>query len=83
MKMGNTNISEQFLDSLLGLSIENAMAKCEANNYSSRITKRDNDSFVVTMDMRFDRINFHVSTSLREYNNTVHIDEVVVKATVG
>ena len=85
MWKGNTNISEEFLDSLLGLTLDNAMAKCDANDYETRIVKRGNESFIITMDMRFNRINFEVSTamSMKENNGNVDIEEVVVRATIG
>lgn len=83
--MGNTNISEEFLDSLLGLTLENAMTKCDANNIDTRLVKRGNESFIITMDMRFDRINLEVSTAMKESkgNGSVDIEEVVVRATIG
>ena len=84
MWKGNTNISEEFLDSLLGLTLDNATAKCDANDIATRLVKRGNESFIITMDMRFNRINFEVATamSMKESNN-VDIEEVVVRATIG
>jgi hypothetical protein len=85
MWKGNTNISEEFLDSLLGLSLDNAITKCDANNYTTRIVKKDNESFVVTMDMSFNRINLEIATAMKESKSksSVDIDEVVVRATIG
>lgn len=87
MWKGNTNISEEFLDSLLGLSLDNAITKCDANNYTTRIVKKDNESFVVTMDMSFNRINLEIATAMSmkesKSKSSVDIDEVVVRATIG
>ena len=62
-------VTEEFTKSLVGLTFEEAIDKCESINY--RITREDDNNYFVTMDLRFDRINFEID------------DNVVTKASIG
>lgn len=55
----------------VGMSESAAIAKAEAAGLTTRVTKRDNAHYCVTMDFHLDRVNFHIS------------DGVVTRADLG
>jgi hypothetical protein len=61
----------EFLNTLVGLTEEDAVLKIKEAGLRSRVRTRDDKSFMVTMDYREDRINLYIQ------NN--HI----IKATIG
>lgn len=50
----------KFLESLIGLSEEDATKKAEANKVILRVTHRDGEDFITTMDFISDRVNISV-----------------------
>lgn len=44
-----------------GLTLEEAQLKAETDGFSYRIVERDGEAFILTMDMKSNRINFRVS----------------------
>lgn len=64
------NISK-FLQSLIGLTKEQAKQACLTCNYSLRTTMEDGVGKICTMDFRLDRINVHIEKG------------IITKATVG
>lgn len=45
---------------LIGLSEEDAIKMCSDSEYQYRIVRRDSENFIITMDLRFDRINLEI-----------------------
>ena len=48
----------------LGLSKEQALSLCAQRGLKGRITMENGQSFIVTMDYRMDRINFHIDNDV-------------------
>lgn len=57
-------IEKEFLDTLIGKSIEEARAICVDANRSFRVVREDETNFIVTMDFRLDRINVEVDNGI-------------------
>jgi hypothetical protein len=55
---------DKFLDSLINLTEEEATNKVNESDYYVRITQRDGKDYMITCDLRFDRINFHINNGL-------------------
>ncbi len=49
---------EQFLDSLIGLNVNDATNIAQNNGYYVRITSRDGRDYMITCDFQCNRINF-------------------------
>lgn len=45
---------------LIGLSEEDAIKMCSDSEYQYRIVRRDSENFIITMDLRSDRINLEI-----------------------
>lgn len=63
--------TNEFLNDLVGLLIDEAKLECINNGFTFRTTKKDGNNYMITSDMKFNRVNFEIE------NNTV------VKATAG
>lgn len=50
-------IPDDFLSGLLGMSEEEAKATIQAAGYTFRLTAKDGSYFIVTRDLRSDRVN--------------------------
>ncbi len=48
----------------LGKTLEEATEKAVNDGYSTRVTERDGDSFILTMDIRVDRMNFRINKNI-------------------
>lgn len=48
----------------IGLTKDEALNLCKERNLRSRITMENGQSFIVTMDYRLDRINFHIENNI-------------------
>lgn len=57
-------IKDEFKDSLIGLSKEDAINECEENNITYRVTRIDNTNYAITCDLRFDRINIEIDKDI-------------------
>jgi hypothetical protein len=51
---------QEFLDTLINLTEEEATNKANENGYYVRVTQRDGKDYMITCDFRIDRINFHI-----------------------
>ena len=60
----NRNGSNELLESLIGLTKEEGTKVCLDNDYKVRITREDSNNSVITMDLRFDRINFELDNGI-------------------
>ena len=48
----------------VGMPKEQALEICSQRGLSARITRDNGQSFIVTMDYRMDRINFHIENNV-------------------
>lgn len=48
----------------IGLTKNEAFKLCEQRGLKYRVIMEDDEPFIVTMDLKFDRINFHVQNNL-------------------
>lgn len=60
----NRNNSEEFLKSLIGMGKDDGFELCEENDYKFRITREDSNNYIITNDLRFDRINIEIDNGL-------------------
>ena len=60
----NRNGSNELLESLMGLTKEEGTKLCLGNDYKVRITREDSNNYVITMDLRFDRINLELDNGI-------------------
>jgi hypothetical protein len=56
VKIGISN--ELLLESMIDKPLDSAIEMAEFNGFSTRVTREDDVEFFVTMDLRFNRINF-------------------------
>jgi hypothetical protein len=56
--------TEQFADSLIGQSEQDAVAASEAQGFAVRIAQRDGESFVLRADMEFSRVNLVIENGI-------------------
>jgi len=59
--MNNNN--KEFLNKLIGLNKLSASLLCDINGYNCRIVREDTNNYMVTMDMRFDRVNLEIENN--------------------
>ena len=60
----NRNGSRELLESLIGMTKESGIELCKVNEYSIRITREDSNNYVITMDLRFSRVNLEIDNGL-------------------
>lgn len=60
----NRNGSNELLESLIGLTKEEGTKLCLDNDYKVRITREDSNNYVITSDLRFDRINLKLDNGI-------------------
>lgn len=60
----NRNGSNEFLESLIGLTKEEGTKLCLDNDYKVRITREDSNNYAITLDLRFDRINLELDNGI-------------------
>jgi hypothetical protein len=60
----NRNGSNELLESLIGMNKESGTELCKENDYKVRIKREDSNNYVITMDLRFDRINLEIDKGL-------------------
>ena len=53
-----------FIHKLIGLTTEYAIQLIKDNNFTSRIVYEDGEHFIITMDLRFDRINLEIEEGI-------------------
>lgn len=54
----------ELLEALIGLSKEEGINLCSDNNYKLRIVREDSKNYIITMDLRFDRINLEIDNGI-------------------
>lgn len=55
---------EPILESLIGLTLDAARAKCKENNFNDRVVCEDGVHYIVTCDFRTDRVNLTLENNL-------------------
>jgi hypothetical protein len=60
METKRFNSNDVLLESIIGKSLEEGIELTKSNGFSVRVTREDNENFFVTMDLRFNRINFQI-----------------------
>ena len=61
----------ELLETLIGMPETDAYKLCKENGYDSRTTIEDGKPYIITCDLRFDRVNFEIENS------------IVIKANLG
>jgi len=59
-----TQPTKEFLEQLIGLPEPEARLLCKENEFLLRVSSQDGKHFIVTMDLRFDRINVHIDNGI-------------------
>ena len=54
----------EFLKSLIGLTKDDCIKLCNENNYDCRIMREDDNKYLGTCDLRFDRINLELDNGI-------------------
>ena len=57
-------MNREFLESLIGKSIDEARSICIDSNISFRVVREDETNYIVTMDLRSDRINVEIDNGI-------------------
>lgn len=58
------NIEEMGDEDFIGMEKKDAMALCEKRGLKGRVTAEDGEAFIVTLDYRLDRVNFHIQNNI-------------------
>ena len=59
-KTQRINGNDLILESLIGKSLNEATQLAGFNGFAIRVTREDSTNYMVTMDLRFDRINLEL-----------------------
>lgn len=51
-------------EALIGLTKQEASTICKSNGFTMRVTQKDDVNYIVTCDLRFDRINIELKNDL-------------------
>lgn len=63
--MSNLNNEDNFSDNdFVGLKKEDAFKLCEQRGLRHRVTSENGKSFIITMDYRLGRVNFHIDNNI-------------------
>ena len=54
----------ELLETLIGMLEDDAYKLCKENGYDSRTTIEDGKPYIITCDLRFDRVNFEIENGL-------------------
>jgi hypothetical protein len=57
-------LQTELLETLIGMSETDAYKLCKENGYASRTTIEDGKPYIITCDLRFDRVNFEIENGL-------------------
>jgi hypothetical protein len=70
-KKTTTRVSEMDVvcNSLIGKTEELAKSLANSSGYALRVTRRDSEKYIGTMDLRFDRINVEIDNGLVTKSN--------------
>lgn len=55
---------EEFLKSLLGIDLNKASKICLDVGYVFRVAREDENTYFLTMDLKFDRVNFEIDNGI-------------------
>lgn len=64
-----TTESAILVDSVLGKTEEEAKLLASSSGFSTRVVQRDEEKFLVTMDLRFDRLNLYIENKIVTKSN--------------
>jgi hypothetical protein len=62
--MNRSNETDILIKSIIGKTLNEAKELASFNGYSTRVTREDSINYVVTMDLRFDRINLQLDNGV-------------------
>ena len=63
------NRNEDLLKFLIGMNKEDGSNLCKENGYIFRVVREDSHNYIVTMDLRFDRVNLQLDNGvITKYN---------------
>jgi hypothetical protein len=57
-------MEKELLEILIGIPKEDAFKLCKENNVIYRVTKEDSTNYIVTMDLRSDRISLEINNGI-------------------
>lgn len=60
----NRNGSNELLESLIVMDKESGSELCKKKDYKVRIKREDSNNYIITMDLRFDRINLEIDNGI-------------------
>ena len=63
-KTQRINGNDLILESLIGKSLNEATQLAGFNGFAIRVTREDSTNYMVTMDLRFDRINLQIDNGV-------------------
>ena len=63
-KVKRINGNNLILESLIGKSLNEATQIAGFNGFSIRVTREDSTNYIITMDLRFDRINLQIDNGI-------------------
>ena len=63
-KTQRINGNDLILESLIGKSLNEANQLAGFNGFAIRVTREDSTNYMVTMDLRFDRINLQIDNGV-------------------
>ena len=55
---------KELLESLIGKTKEDAETLCNENKFKMRVIREDSNNYIITMDLRFDRINIRIDNGI-------------------
>jgi len=55
---------KELLESLIGKTKEDAETLCNENKFKMRVIREDSINYIITMDLRFDRINIRIDNGI-------------------
>lgn len=67
----NVTEEKELLSNIVGMTEETGRGLCEVYGYATRVTRKDGNPYIITHDLRFDRINLQIENGL------------IVKADIG
>ena len=63
-KIKKINGNDLILESLIGKPLDEATQLAGFNGFAIRVTREDSTNYIITMDLRFDRINLQIDNGV-------------------
>ena len=63
-KIKKINGNDLILESLIGKPLNEATQLAGFNGFAIRVTREDSTNYIITMDLRFDRINLQIDNGV-------------------